>query len=156
MRVGYSLINITTQDIIQQWGGVWGVSEGLPAIITLPTGEQIHGPYSDTDYFGYMLVEWDMNEPCPVRITRRQCALQLLVMELITSAEAIAMAQMATPPAFVDAQFQLLSEPELTTAYIDFAEGFYSRNSHVLPSIMEANGMTSAQLDAFFIAAVAL
>lgn len=89
----------------------------------------------------------------PESITRRQCSMQLLNIQMITSDEAIAMAQTGTPPSSVMPYINALEEPQRTMAIIDFAAENYFRNNPLLISLMEASGMTPQQVDEFFIAA---
>lgn len=63
--VGYKLINIEDGSFISQWGGVWGQSPGIPNPLVLPNGDQVCAPELDTDYAGYRLILWDMDEPPP-------------------------------------------------------------------------------------------
>lgn len=98
-------------------------------------------------------------EPEPVvpeHITRRQCAMQLFTLNMITSEEAISMTQTGTPPASVMAYIDTLEEPQRTMAIMDFAATNYYRDNPLLAALMTANGMTDAQVDKFFIAASAL
>jgi hypothetical protein len=92
----------------------------------------------------------------PESITRRQCALQLLAMGMITGPEAVAMTRDGTPPAMVQAYIDALPEAEKYRAEIDFAAVAYFRANPLLESIMAASGSTPEQLDQFFVAAAAL
>lgn len=93
--------------------------------------------------------------PVPTSITRRQCARQLLAMQLITPAEALAMTQTGAAPAMVAASLDQLPEPDKTLALIDFAADTYLRSNPLLISLMTATGATSAEIDQFFISAAA-
>lgn len=102
---------------------------------------------------------WDGQPPpryVPPLITRRQCARQLLVMQMISGPEAIAMTQSGVPPASVQTYLDTLPEPDRTLATIDFAADNYYRDNALLAALMVANNMTSTQVDDFFIAAAAL
>jgi hypothetical protein len=94
--------------------------------------------------------------PVPESITRRQCALQLLAMKMITSDEALAMTKDGTPPAAVDAVFAQMPADQALLARIDFAAVGYYRDNPLITTMMQANGMTPEQIDAFFIAAAQL
>lgn len=86
-------------------------------------------------------------------ITRRQCARALFAHGMITSAEAVAMAAWAEPPAMIEAIFAAMPEPDQTNARIDFAANTHARSNPILNSVMAASGSTPEQIDAFFIAA---
>lgn len=92
----------------------------------------------------------------PYCITRRQCAMQLFSLQMISSDDAIAMTQTGTPPAAIQVFIDQMNEPDRTMAMLDFAAMEYQRNSVLLASLMTANGMTDQQIDQFFIAAAAL
>lgn len=120
--------------------------------------------------FGAVITQWEAkkhasdNPPpdgstdpvVPDTITRRQCALQLLTMQMISADEALVMTRDGTPPAAVQAAFDEMPEPNRTMAMIDFAAINYYRSNQLIPSLMQANGMTEADVDAFFMAASAL
>lgn len=90
----------------------------------------------------------------PASITRRQCALQLLNMGLITDQEAVDMTRTGLPPANVQAYINSLpTADERARAEIDFAADSYYRDNPLLEAIMIANGATDAEIDQFFIAA---
>lgn len=95
--------------------------------------------------------------PPPIpKITRRQCARALFAMNMITSAEAIAMSAWAEPPTEIERVFAAMPEPAQTNARIDFASELYERSNPLLVSVMEAAGSTPAEIDDFFRAAAAL
>jgi len=158
MVVGYKLIETATQAEITSWGGTWGQCPGVPNPIMLPNGLHVHAPSVGVDYDGCMLVEWLMDEPpppVPATITRRQCALQLLTIGMITGPEAVEMTRSGLPPASVQAAFDQMPEPNRTMVLIDFAAANYYRASPLIPSLVASAGMTEADVDAFFIAAAA-
>jgi hypothetical protein len=92
----------------------------------------------------------------PKSITRRQCALQLLAMQMITAEEALAITKDGTPPAAVDAVFANMPADQALLARIDFAAVGYYRDNPLITTMMQANGMTPEQIDQFFIAAAQL
>lgn len=160
MVVGYKLID-AKNEIIQQWGGTWGQCPGIPNPIMLPTGSHVHAPSLNTDYEGYTLVQWLMDEPLPqvpVSITRRQASLQLLAIDFITSQEALDMTKTGAVPAVISAIFDAqvesgdMTPDQRVLAEIDFAASNYYRDNQLLPLM----GMTDEQIDQFFIAASAL
>lgn len=161
MVVGYKLVNIETQEVAQTWGGTWGQSAGVPNPLHLPTGDIVLAPSINEDYSGYMLVEWLMDEPpppVPESITRRQCALQLLAMQTITDVEALAMTKSGDVPAAIMAVLdQAVANGTMTPeqkilAEIDFAAANYYRSN----SLISMMGLSSEQIDQFFIAAAKL
>lgn len=164
MVVGFQLID-ASGTVLQSWGGEWGFCPPMPNPLHLPNGDVVLGPELNTDYSGHQIVEWNMDEPppppppppvVPESITRRQCALQLFAVGMITGPEAVAMARDGTPPASVQAAFDTLPEPNKTLALIDFAASNYYRASPLIPSLMAANGMTEEQVDQFFVEASTL
>jgi hypothetical protein len=88
----------------------------------------------------------------PKVITRRQCALQLHAMGMITMAEAKAMAKSAEVPAAVAQVFAGMTTEQQDLAEIDFAAVNYYRDNQLLGLM----GLTPAELDQFFIAAAQL
>lgn len=161
MVAGYRLINIANGDVVSSWGGTWGQCPGVPNPISLPNGDYVHAPSINIDYAGYMLTEWMVDEPAPVppeSITRRQCALQLLALQTITPEEALAMVKTAEVPAAVSSVFdQAVNNGTMTPeqrilAEIDFAATNYYR----VNSLLLLMGLTSEQIDEFFISAAKL
>lgn len=61
--VGYRLIDSKTNDVLQQWGGTYGVTLSKPDMIVVPNGDHVHCPELDIEYGGATLVEWEMNDP---------------------------------------------------------------------------------------------
>lgn len=153
MIVGYRLLD-ENGNVMQQWGGTWGRCPGLPNPLRLPNGDHVHAPLLDTDYSGFRLVAWEMDEPAqpvPESITRRQCARQLLALGMITGPEAVEMTRAGTPPAAIQAFFDALpDEGHKTLAEIDFAAGTYVRGNALIAALMAANGMSEEQADDFF------
>jgi len=156
--VGYRLVD-AGGNVIQEWGGVWGQCPGIPNPVRLPNGDHVHAPALDTDYGGFSLVGWLMSGPesaVPEAITRRQCALQLKALGMITGTEAVAMARAGTPPAAIQAYSDTLGEEERIHAEIDFAATSYFRTNPLIGALLAANGMSETDADAFFIAAAGL
>ena len=85
----------------------------------------------------------------PVSITRRQCALQLISLGVITPTEALNMVKTATVPAAIAAIFAGMQEDQRILAEIDFAADNYYRNNNLLGLM----GLSSQEIDQFFIAA---
>lgn len=158
MVVGYKLTD-NAGTVYQQWGGTWGQCPGVPNPIKLPNGAIVNAPSLNTAYEGYMLIEWWMNEPpppVPEYISRRQAATQLRNDQFITQDEALAMASTATIPPFVQSYFNTLDPADKADAELAFTAIDYPRSSSLLTAVMEANGLTSAQIDQFFISAAKL
>lgn len=93
--------------------------------------------------------------PVPEFITRRQCALELQAQGLITLQEALHMVRTASVPTAIAAIFDgLVADGSWTTdqrilAEIDFAADNYYRSN----SLLTLMGLTSEQIDQFFISA---
>lgn len=92
----------------------------------------------------------------PNSITRRQCALQLLAMAMVSGAEAVEMVRSGIPPTSLMQFFNAMEEPARTVALIDFAADNYYRANPLFGQFMAANGMNAQQIDDFFIAATQL
>lgn len=88
----------------------------------------------------------------PWFITRRQCALQLLAMQVVTPQEALAMTKSAEVPAAVAQVFAGMPEEQRILAEIDFAATNYYRENPLLTMM----GLTPEETDQFFIAAAQL
>jgi hypothetical protein len=158
--IGYKLLDAggVTQ---KTWGGTYGQAPGIPNPLRLPNGDIVHAPSLNTDYSGYMLVEWVMQEPpapppaVPASITRRQCALELNAQSLITLQEALDMVRTAAVPKAIAAIFDSLvadgswTDEQRILAEIDFAADNYYRSN----SLLSLMGLTDEQIDQFFIAA---
>lgn len=89
MVVGYKLTD-GEGVVYQEWGGVWGQCPSVPNPISLPNGDVVNAPSINTDYNGYLLVEWSMEEPppsVPASITPRQCRLLLHQQGLLSQVE---------------------------------------------------------------------
>lgn len=97
--------------------------------------------------------------PAPVvpdSITRRQCAMMMFSLQMISGPEAIAMTQTGTPPYAVQQYLDTLPEPQRTFAIMDFAATNYFRDNPLLFSLMTINNMTEQQVDEFFVGAAQL
>jgi hypothetical protein len=94
--------------------------------------------------------------PVPQTITRRQCARELFIRQMITGDEMVAMTTTGTPPASIEDMFALMPDNEQWIARSDFAADTYLRDNPLLVFIMTASGSTSADIDDFFREAAAL
>lgn len=158
MIVGYKLID-AQGSVCQQWGGAWGVTPDVPNPIILPTGEIVYCPIVGTDYFGYHLENWVMQEPpppVPASISRRQCATQLRNIGNITQSEALGMASTAAIPPSIQLYFDAMDPVDRDNAQLEFTATEYSRSNPLLNAIMTANGLSSQEIDNFFIEAAKL
>jgi len=91
--------------------------------------------------------------PVPQTITRRQCARELFIREMITGPEMVAMTATATPPAMIETVFTAMPQVDQWVARADFAAATYERSNPLLVGIMTASGSTAADIDQFFIEA---
>ena len=89
--------------------------------------------------------------PVPTSISRRQCAIRLKEMGLITPAEALAMTKIGDVPLMVSQAFNSFTEEERIEAEINFAADTYMRDNPLLNSLMMAVGHTKEEIDQFFI-----
>jgi hypothetical protein len=82
--VGYKLVKTGTQDVVSQFGGILGQCPGIPNPLVLPNDDQVCAASLDTDYNGYTLINWTMEEPIPSTdpadypLTARQIRLGLI------------------------------------------------------------------------------
>ena len=67
IEAGYKLIKIDDETVVQTWGGTPGESPGIPNPLPLPGNLMVHAASLDTDYHGYKLTHWLMDEPAPTR-----------------------------------------------------------------------------------------
>lgn len=146
----------------------WYETHGEEERFNFQTGRPFNVVITSLDNYSDVLSQWETKrleldtpptsppEPIvPSKITRRQCARQLFSMGLITGDEAVAMTQTGTPPAMVQQYIDSLQGNDRIMALIDFAADSYFRDNPLLAQIAAVNNMSSADLDAFFIAASA-
>ncbi len=88
--------------------------------------------------------------PVPATITRRQCARELFIREMITGPEMVAMTASGTPPAMIETVFAAMPEAAKWIARADFAADTYERSNPLLVRIMTDSGSTSSAIDEFF------
>lgn len=88
--------------------------------------------------------------PVPPEISRRQCARQMLAMDLIDGPEALAMARNGEPPAMVAALIDALPAAQRVPALIDFAATTYRRDNPLLVALMTASGHSEGEINDFF------
>lgn len=156
-----------TAVVESQTGLVKNIIEANPAVDASPYSDCNLVAATDETQIGFVwdgTSFFDPNPPpqiepvviVPSSITRRQCALQLLSLAMITTVEALSMTQSGIPPASIQANFDAMSEPDRSLAMIDFAAVNYYRSNPLINTLMAENGMTSEEVDQFFIAAAAL
>lgn len=122
------------------------------------TGEITQIPWTEDEIAAWHAKNEATPPVVPVFITRRQCALQLLSLQYITPAEALAMTKSAELPAAISAVFdQAVANGTMTSeqrilAEIDFAAINYYRSN----SLLGLMGLTEKEIDAFFIGAANL
>jgi hypothetical protein len=91
--------------------------------------------------------------PVPQTITRRQCARELFIREMISGPEMVAMTATGTPPAMIETVFAAMPQANQWLARADFAADTYERSNPLLVGIMTDSGSTAADIDQFFIEA---
>lgn len=84
-------------------------------------------------------------------ITRQQAAKQLRKGGMITAPEAKQFAKNGNLPSFLANQVAALPQNQRDDAEIDLTASFYTRTQPVLIAALAGSGMTSAQIDQFFI-----
>lgn len=95
MLVGYKLVRDSDGEVVQQWGGTWGIYVSAPNPMRLPNGDDVHAPAIGQSYAGYTLMELYADEPLPrvAHVTPRQAKLALLAAGLLDSVESIVIQQ---------------------------------------------------------------
>lgn len=139
--VGYKLVEVSNQATIQEWGGIWGQCPAVPNPITLPNEMIIYAPVIGFDYNGYMLINWEMEDPgptVPYIISPRQVRLLLLQQGELSNVEAM-----------------IAQQDEATRITWEYATEF-RRNDPLLNQLAANLGYSEAAIDQFFIAASAL
>lgn len=137
MIVGYKLIKTEDSSVIEQWGGIWGQCPGVPNPINLPNGDIVCAPTIDTDYSGYQLVVWEMDQPpTPVPSQVPMWAVRTVLQNDNLFDQAQALVTASTDNALKN-----------VWEYGNFAD----RNSKSIASISISLGLTSEQVDQMFI-----
>jgi len=88
--------------------------------------------------------------PVPASITRRQCAIQLREMGMITPLEALNMTKNGDLPAMITQAFASFTSDQRIIAETDFAADTYMRGNQLLNTLMTAIGHTKEETDQFF------
>lgn len=92
-------------------------------------------------------------DPGPASVSRQQVALELLAREMVSPAEAVALAQTGTAPAWIAALIETLPAELQAPAYIALTEPTWKRNNGVLATLSALPGAPEIDLDDFFAAA---
>lgn len=157
--VGYRLRKVATDEIVQQWGGVWGQCPGIPSLLVLPN-LQVCAPALGVEYAGHILEQWMMDPPPPViqDVSDRQFFQQAAVQGIITQAEALAAVQTGTIPAVLQAVVDGIEDAgeKFAAQMILSGATIFQRNAPLTASLGAAFGWMPEQIDAFFLAASAL
>jgi hypothetical protein len=132
--VGYKLIQIDDNTVIQTWGGVWGQCPGVPDTIRCPNGDIVCSPALNVDYSGVKLITWVLDGP-PVPQIVPMWAVRTVLQNnnLFDQAQAIITAS-------TDNALKNVWE------YGNFAD----RNSKSIASLSAALNLTDAQVDQMF------
>lgn len=57
-HVGYKLIKIEDDSVVESWGGINGQLSSPPQVLFLPDNIQVFCPEIDVEYFGHKLINW--------------------------------------------------------------------------------------------------
>ena len=156
MLVGYQLRN-SANVVINQWGGIYGITPSIPSLVILSDGSQVHAPSLGTFSNGDRLVELYIDPPAPViqPISRRQFFQQAAIGGFITDDEALLAVQVgAIPTAILNVVNTLPSANDQFAAKMVLSGAATFDRSHPLVSAVGASmNLTSSQVDTFFIAA---
>lgn len=161
--LGFDLSALPADFHALQWYDTYGDVESVDP----QTGQHMNAAIYDVAPFQPYVDAWlqkknEIDNPppsppsVPDSITRRQCAMMMFSLQMISGPEAIAMTQSGIPPAAIQGYLDTLPEPQRTMATMDFAATNYFRNNPLLAALMAANNMTEEQVDQFFISAAML
>lgn len=161
--VGANVVNHSWSDVVRCWSdaalaSTFKLYRVAPSIV--PPGKIVTATaYQKNEVNGEVEQVFTLAD-LPVvipTITRRQLILGLMQYEIITPAEAMGAAQNGLAPAAVAATFDALAEPARTAAYVTWASmSIAERNNPLVGMLAQSRGMTSAEVDQFFLAAAAL
>lgn len=166
--VGYKLINKSTDEVVNRWGGVRGQVPGVPTFMHLPNGDTVHAPVLNTDYNGFELQEWyedysipPATIPSPViipTISRRQFFQQAAISGMITKTEALTAVQDGPLPASLQAIIDGIQDEDekFNASMILSGAVSFERNHPLVEQIGTVFNMTPEQIDQFFISAANL
>lgn len=141
-QVGYQLIEVATDKIIQTWGGIWGQCPSAPNPITLPNGDQLCAPEVNVEYSGYMLKPWMIDPPAP------QIPQQVPMWAVRTVLQ--------NDNLFDQAQAAITASTDNALKNVWEYGNFADRNSKAIASLAVTLNLTDAQVDQMFIDANSL
>jgi hypothetical protein len=76
--IGYKLVRVSDGAVVQQWGGSFAGLVGKPGVLYLPSGEHVHCPEMDVEYFGYRLEQWQAVRPATVDDVKREAQRRII------------------------------------------------------------------------------
>lgn len=159
-QVGYKLKVIETGEVIDQWGGVWGQSPGVPSEIKLPSGDIVCAPTVGENYQGCILEIWEMEQPIliPQIISDRQFFQQAAIDGIITQAEALAAVKTGDIPVVLQAIVDAIPDEMQKFAAVMLLSGAttFTRDHPLTETVGQALGWSSIQIDNFFLSAALL
>lgn len=145
-------------SIVDMWDSGALAAIGIYRVTSapVPAGQEVIARHYERE--GDQVVEvLDLAPVVPSSLTRAQLLLGLLSANLITADEAIAAAQTGAVPAFIVSHFEAMQDPDRTAAYVKWASSpAFHRADPLLLAMAQATGITSAQLDQYFIQAAAM
>lgn len=152
--VGYKLRNISTNEIIETWGGSWGQCPNVPGEIRLPSGDIVCAPSLGEDYQGCVLELWNMEEPIiiPQTISDRQFFQQAAIIGIITQQEALDAVSIGAIPTVLQNIVNGIQDTDQQFAAKMLLSGatVFERNHPLVDNIGLALNWTSDQIDHFF------
>ncbi len=161
-QVGYKLVETSnTDNVIRTWGaGYTGntrsfIKPDFPNPLPLPDGKQVCGAQMYTDYFGYMVIDLEMEPPPePIAdISKRQFYQEAALEGIITQDEAIAVFSSGTIPEIL--QTVINSLPDAPTQFqarmLLVGANTFSRDHPMVTMIGTVLNKTSAEIDQFFL-----
>ena len=140
-QVGYQLVD-EQENIIDQWGGVWGVIPGVPNPIHLPTGDVIYSPEINVLYSGYKLIPWLMNQP----VTSIPQQVPMWAVRTVLQNDNL----------FDQAQTAIATSTDNALKNVWEYGNYANRNSKTIASLAVTLNLTDAQVDQMFIDANSL
>lgn len=133
-EVGYKLINVSDDTVIEQWGGVWGQCPAVPNPIYCPNGDVVFAPEVNVEYSGVKLVPWMMNGP-PVPQQVPMWAVRTVLQN---------------DNLFDQAQAAITASTDNALKNVWEYGNFADRNSKAIASLAATLNLTDAQVDQMF------
>lgn len=138
-QVGYQLVD-ADNNVIEQWGGVWGQCPGVPSPISCPNGDIVYSPEINVDYNGVKLIPWMMNGP-PVPSQVPMWAVRTVLQN---------------DNLFDQAQAAITASTNNALKNVWEYGNYADRNSKSIASLATTLNLTDAQVDQMFIDANSL